>query len=160
MKRDSEIKIIVDTNLWISFLIGRKLSCLLELLSHCDVEIIVSKELLDEIYNVTSRPKLAKYFSSDSLKLLWAFMFNETKLCTIEKVPLRCRDLKDDYLLELALISNADYLITGDKDLLSMEKMGNCQIVTVMEFDAIAQSMGNPPVLHEDLEDYISIIIG
>lgn len=31
MKQKDEIRIIIDTNLWISFLIGRKLSCLLDL---------------------------------------------------------------------------------------------------------------------------------
>ena len=35
-----------------------------------------------------------------------------------EILPEKCRDRKDDYLLELAVISNADFLITGDKDLL------------------------------------------
>lgn len=31
---------------------------------------------------------------------------------------------KDDYLLELALVSDADFLITGDKDLLDIKKNG------------------------------------
>jgi hypothetical protein len=32
-----------------------------------------------------------------------------------------CRDLKDNYLLALARDSNANFLITGDKDLLEIK---------------------------------------
>lgn len=60
MKSDCEMRIIIDTNLWISFLIGKKLSCLLGLISNGNVELVVSKELLDEIESVASRPKFVK----------------------------------------------------------------------------------------------------
>lgn len=62
--------------------------------------------------------------------------------------------------LELALISEANYLITGDKDLLSIDEIGSCQIITVMEFDAILSSSGYYSFVHEDFEDYYSIVIG
>ena len=100
MKIDNEIKVIVDTNLWISFLIGRKLSCLLSLLSHPNFELVVSQELLDEIREVSSRPKLMKYFSQEQIALLLDFMSEETLSYQLENITLRCRDPKDDYLLE------------------------------------------------------------
>lgn len=87
-------------------------------------------------------------------------MTQETVLYHIDSIPARCRDPKDDYLLELALVSEADYLITGDKDLLTVEKIGSCQIVTAMEFDALASSIGYPSIMHEDFEDYYVIVIG
>ena len=42
-----------------------------------------------------------------------------------------CRDPKDDFLLSLALDSKAEYLITGDKDLLELEKVGTTKIITL-----------------------------
>lgn len=36
-------------------------------------------------------------------------MTQETLFYTINEIPARCRDSKDNYLLELALISEADY---------------------------------------------------
>lgn len=159
MNQDIEIKIIVDTNLWISFLIGRKLSCLLELLSYPNIQLVACQELIDEIQTVSSRPKFAKYYSKENLSLLWDFMNEEAQTYQIREIPSRCRDAKDDYLLELALIADADYLITGDKDLLEIGRIGSCQILTVMEFDALSASMGHATFLHEDMEEYLSIVI-
>ena len=113
LKSDCEMRIIIDTNLWISFLIGKKLSCLLELISNGNVELVVSKELLDEIESVASRPKFVKYFSKEHLDMLWDFLAQETLYYEIGNISSRYRDPKDDYLLELALVSRADYLITG-----------------------------------------------
>ena len=45
-----------------------------------------------------------------------------------------CRDKKDNFLLNLAKDSEADYLITGDKDLLILEKFENTKILTFSEF--------------------------
>lgn len=159
MKIKNEIKVIVDTNLWISFLIGRKLSCLLSLLSYPNFELVVSQELIDEIRKVSLRPKLLKYFSQDQIALLLDFMSEETQLYQLENIIPRCRDPKDDYLLELAIVSKADYLVTGDKDLLDLDKIGSCQIVSAMEFDSLAVSWGYPALMHEELEEYISIVI-
>lgn len=52
-------------------------------------------------------------------------------------IPSRCRDVKDDYLLELAIQSDADFLITGDNDLLVIAKIEHCRIVTIMEFELL-----------------------
>ncbi|HEV8160029.1 MAG TPA: putative toxin-antitoxin system toxin component, PIN family, partial [Pyrinomonadaceae bacterium] len=46
-----------------------------------------------------------------------------------------CRDPKDDKLLELALSGNADFLVTGDKDLLVLNPFrGGVKIITPREF--------------------------
>jgi putative PIN family toxin of toxin-antitoxin system len=48
-----------------------------------------------------------------------------------------CRDSKDNYLLSLAINSNADYLITGDNDLLILEGISNTKIIKYIDFDKI-----------------------
>ena len=45
-----------------------------------------------------------------------------------------CRDKKDNFLLSLAVDGKADYLITGDADLLELEKMGSTKIITLKKF--------------------------
>ena len=55
-------KIIIDTNLWISFLIGKELKQLKNLLLEETIQLVISKEILEEIIVVTQRPKLQKYF--------------------------------------------------------------------------------------------------
>ena len=51
-------------------------------------------------------------------------------------IPCRCRDPKDDYLLELAVQANAIYLVSGDDDLLSLGHIEGCRIMTVEQFEA------------------------
>ena len=50
-------------------------------------------------------------------------------------IPARCRDPKDDYLLELAIQSKAIYLVSGDSDLLELGTIGDCKIMTVAQFE-------------------------
>ena len=159
MKQENEIRIIIDTNLWISFLTGRKLSSLLDLLSYPEFQLVISTELIEEIHDVVSRPKLAKYYISENVNMLMKYMKDFSLTFELGNIPSRCRDPKDDYLLELALVSDADFLVTGDKDLLEVKKIGNCQIVTAMEFDIYSSSIGHSTVLHEALDDYYNIVI-
>ena len=56
MPRKYKQRVIVDTNCWISFLIGRRLSRLVDLLSDERIQLIICDELLAEIREVTSRP--------------------------------------------------------------------------------------------------------
>lgn len=70
MKQNNEIRIIIDTNLWISFLIGRKMSCLLDLLSYPEYQLVISSELIEEIRAVFSRPKFTKYYTLENLSSL------------------------------------------------------------------------------------------
>lgn len=52
----------------------------------------------------------------------------------IDKIVKLSRDPKDDFLLSLALSINADYLITGDEDLLILEQIGLTKIITMDDF--------------------------
>ena len=55
-------KIILDTNLWISFLISKKFNQIDKQIENKGIQLIFSKELLEEFIDVISRPKLKKYF--------------------------------------------------------------------------------------------------
>lgn len=44
-----------------------------------------------------------------------------------------CRDEKDNFLLALAIDSKADFLLTGDKDLLEIKKIGKTRIIAWIE---------------------------
>ena len=73
MPRKSKLRVIVDTNCWISFLIGRRLSKLVDLLSNERIQLIICDELLAEIQEVTTRPKFAKYFPAKDVESLIEF---------------------------------------------------------------------------------------
>ena len=52
-----------------------------------------------------------------------------------------CRDVKDNYLLALSKDADADYLITGDKDLLVLKQFENTLIVTLPQFLEIINAL-------------------
>ena len=56
-------RVIFDTNVWISFLIGKRLSSIKNLISNGQISIIITQQLLDEINDVTSRERIKKTFS-------------------------------------------------------------------------------------------------
>ena len=55
------------------------------------------------------------------------------------KIPAVSRDPKDDYLPTYALVAKADYLVTGDKDLLVLKQVGQVKILSPKDFVARLQ---------------------
>lgn len=130
----NKIRVIVDTNIWISSLIGRQLFSLRELLSYPSIELVMTERLMQEVLLVAQRPKFAKYFKSDDVIQLRDWMEQNMVNVPLGEIPARCRDPKDDYLLELAIRANAIYLVSGDSDLLDIGTIGGCRIMTVQQF--------------------------
>ena len=135
MPRKKITKVIIDTNLWISFLIGKKLASLKDFIVEEKVILIICEQLLTEIKEVTSRPKIKKYFPEAKVDELIDFLeLYAENYEIILKVEL-CRDLKDNFLLDLALKSNAQFIVTSDNDLLVLEKLKNTEIIGFKEFE-------------------------
>ncbi|MEH2119323.1 putative toxin-antitoxin system toxin component, PIN family [Nostoc sp.] len=134
MPENKTIKIIIDTNLWISFLIGKELKQLQNLLLEETIQIVVSEEILEEIILVTQRPKLQKYFPHNKVNELIQILRTISLFIKIISEVSLCRDAKDNYLLALAKDSDANFLLTGDKDLLYIAKFEKTEIVTYQEF--------------------------
>lgn len=131
----NKTRVIVDTNIWISSLIGRQLASLRELLSYPAIELVVTERLMKEVLLVAQRPKFAKYFNQEDVEQLHLWMEQNMINVPLGEIPSRCRDPKDDYLLELAVQAQAIYLVSGDSDLLDMGSVGNCRIMTVQQFE-------------------------
>lgn len=129
-----KIRVILDTNLWISYLIGGRLDELDKLFLRSDLVLLFSRELLGEFVSVASRPKFEKYFShTDLSRLLSRFARFGEMVDSILEIAI-CRDPKDNFLLALALAGKADYLVTGDRDLLEIHLIGDTVITSAGEF--------------------------
>lgn len=132
---DKPVKVILDTNIWVAFLIGKDVSFVLRnLLIDNSIAIVTTKILQTEVKEVTSRPKFARHFAPEASRKLLAFLQNRCMDYPLGDIPRRCRDPKDDYLLELARVAKADVLITGDKDLTDLRQFGQCRIMTLADF--------------------------
>ena len=113
----NKMRVIVDTNIWISSLIGRQLTSLRDLLSYPCIELIMTERLMQDV------------------EQLRHWMEQNMTNVPLGDIPSRCRDPKDDYLLELAVQANAIYLVSGDSDLLDIGTIGDCRIMTVQQFE-------------------------
>lgn len=128
------VKVIFDTNVWISFLIGKRLSKIRQYISDGSITIITTTQLLTEIKIVTSRDKLKKYFPKASVEELIELLEAIAENVEIKPLHAASRDPKDNFLLDLIDFSQADYLVTGDKDLLEHNPFKTARILTPAEF--------------------------
>lgn len=127
----SRKKIILDTNLWISFLISGDFSFLDSFVEKGVVKLIFSEELYGEFIEVSKRPKFKKHFSENDIKRLTQVINTHGVLVSVTTDIKKCRDPKDNFLLNLAIDSQADYLVTGDNDLLEIKSIGITKILTI-----------------------------
>lgn len=137
MQKKHEQKIIIDTNLWIHFLITKQYTFLDNLLENGKVRLVFSHELLTEFVEVVKRPKLKKYFSEDDLKQMLELIDHYADIISVTSDVKVCRDENDNFLLSLAVDSKANYLITGDNDLLVINQFENTRIITISEYKLI-----------------------
>jgi uncharacterized protein len=96
---------------------------------------LASKATITELIRVLAYPKF-KLTRSEQEDLLADYLpFCETVQMP-DPLPLvpQCRDLFDEPFLVLALVGQANYLITGDRDLLCLADTFSCSIVTVEQF--------------------------
>ena len=84
------------------------------------------------------RPKFRKYITAENLTVFRAYLeaFPTTPVASTVEL---CRDPKDNFLLSLALDGQADYLVSGDEDLLVLGSVGSTSIVTLA---ALTQQLG------------------
>lgn len=127
-------RVILDTNLWISFLISKKFNAIDSLIYSSKIVLIFSEESLEEFVTVARRPKISKYFPESAIDELLSLFHKYGKLIKVESNITQCRDLKDNFLSNLAIDSNADYLVTGDSDFLSLNRINNTKIITWNDF--------------------------
>ncbi len=130
------MRVVIDTNIWISFLIGKSLVGLSVSDAIIDnrVQILFSDELFAELLEVLQRPKFKKYFSSVAIEQLIVLLYEKVEWVEIVKHFSDCRDGKDNFLLDLAVSGQANYLITGDEDLLMLNPFHGVEIIGYQSF--------------------------
>lgn len=136
------MRVLVDTNVLISILLKPSEGGPVRALFHAFVAgrftLLLPEWLIDELTNsVQTKPRLAKRISITQLNRFTALLREAAEqIAEIETpIPVVSRDPDDDYVLAYALVGNADYLVTGDKDLLALEGLiAGLEIVTPAQF--------------------------
>ena len=132
---------VVDTNLFVSASILHRgvPHDLIAAWERNEFTLLISDDQRTEVGNTLVRPKFARYgVSSTQVRSLLNRIAKQAVLALpIAESPLPVRDLKDEPILASALGGDADYLVTGDDDLLVLDgdpRLGKLRIVTARAF--------------------------
>lgn len=126
-------KVIIDTNLWISFIISSRQEEFTLLVLENDIAVYTCQELIDEMREVLERDKIRKYLKLPVEEYI-SFHKSLTQKFTPKPSVSFGVDPKDSFLLNLSIETRADFLITGDKALLSMGTVESTQIISYTQF--------------------------
>ncbi|MCL4459326.1 MAG: putative toxin-antitoxin system toxin component, PIN family [Chloroflexi bacterium] len=141
-KKSGLVSAVVDTNLFVSGLIielGTPYE-LVEASRRGAFTLVVSESLYMEYRRVLLRPKFAEKYGI-TLEEVTDFLFlidtSARRVTPSRRLPITVRDKKDEGILAAALGGKADYLVTGDEDLLVLRddpRLGRLKIVTARDF--------------------------
>lgn len=126
---------VIDTSTLISA-IGWKKGKPRKILNLClnkEFTLLISGETMKELMGVLSRNKFN--FIEKELKEEFLILLRETsEMVKVITSINKCKDPKDNMFIELAIDGGADYIISSDEDLLSLDKVNNIKIITPSEF--------------------------
>jgi putative PIN family toxin of toxin-antitoxin system len=136
------LRAAVDTNLYFSGLILRRGSphLLIEAWRASRFILLISDDQFDEIDDVLHRPRTRQRYNLP-VQVIDEFLDRLRRQAdwvrALPSSPIALRDPEDEVILTSALAGNADALVTGDKDLLSVAgdpRLGRLRILTAAEF--------------------------
>lgn len=127
------LRIILDTNVLISAIIrSGKPRELFQMGIDGKYKILMSKETLDELSAVLQRPKF-KMTGEDIMRIVSALMETGENVRVTSNFKVISNDPDDDIIINTAHDGNADYLVSGDNDIQSLENFRGIKIVSVGE---------------------------
>ncbi|UXE62476.1 MAG: putative toxin-antitoxin system toxin component, PIN family [Woronichinia naegeliana WA131] len=83
-------------------------------------------------------------FSESAIQNLIALLNEKVELIETSFHFDDCRDKKDNFILDLAVSGNANYLVTGDNDLLILNPFEKVEIISYQHFQDIVLTIINP----------------
>ncbi|MFN8371596.1 MAG: putative toxin-antitoxin system toxin component, PIN family [Anaerolineae bacterium] len=97
-------------------------------------QLLHSQATLAELKTVLARPKFAKYVTVSEREDFFTALQREAVVVNVIDTVNDCRDPKDNKFLELALSGQADFIISGDDDLLVLHPFRGIDILTPRKF--------------------------
>lgn len=130
------IGVVLDTNVLVSALGfgGPPLDALLRSFED-DVRVLASEETLAELERVMEYERLP-FTAAERVQFL-TILRNEADVLQPDTSIDVVRDADDDAFLELAVAGDADYVVSGDSDLLDLEQYEGVDVVSPDEFVAL-----------------------
>ena len=115
-----DARCVIDTNVWLSFFLfgNPTIRVAVALLSTENFQVVASSKTLDEFRDVLKREKF--HLPAHIQKEAWYEVQGLSEIISVTTSITASRDPRDDKFLELSVDGKADFLVTGDKDLLDL----------------------------------------
>lgn len=136
--------VVIDTNVWVSAFISPSghSARILDLWLDQRFDVITALPLLEEISRVLQKPRLqSRYgYHSSEIKRYLTLIMEGSQIVVPQATLNLCRDPKDNHLLEAALESRADFLVSrdddlkGDEELIAQMKRHGVKVMTISGF--------------------------
>ncbi len=127
--------IVIDTNVLISAVLspnGTAKKAFVKAIAY--FQLIQSEATYEELVTRLQKKKFDKYISFEDRKQFLHWVRIDSNFLIVENQTTICSDPDDNKFLDLASKGQADYLITGDRDLLSLDVYQNTRIIQPASF--------------------------
>ena len=128
------MRVVLDTNVFISSFFGGKPRKVIDLWSNGDITFCFSREIIQEYVEVLERLGLHEDEGLSEIMSLFARGYNCLFTARTPDLEIVADDPDDDKFIECAVALKAECVITGDKALLAVEKYMNIEITTPAHF--------------------------
>jgi putative PIN family toxin of toxin-antitoxin system len=140
------MKAVLDTNVLVSAFLRSKGKPAQILAQGSKFELLLCEEMLDELLDVLNRPRIQRKQpcpQDQLLEYLRRLRVDSTLVTILEVENIVLHDPPDNIVLACAVEGGADYLVSGNKHLLDLEKHRRVKIVTPAQFLEILQTIEN-----------------
>mgnify|MGYP001562455824 CR=1 FL=1 len=132
------MRVAIDTNVFISTIIKpeNRVGMVVVRMRNGEYTLLYSQEMLEELTRVVTRDKIWKKYklTDDTFNAFLNSIVEHGERVQVFTVVDVCRDPDDNLLLSLALDGKADYIVSGDKDLLDLIQIQEIPIITPADF--------------------------
>ena len=125
---------MVDTNVFISSFFGGNPRKVIDLWKSGDITLCLSRPIVDEYIEVLRRLGLQDEKELEELLGLFAHGFHLVYTAKTPDLNVVGEDPDDDKFIECAVALKADFVISGDKNLIAIKDYMGIKIVTPREF--------------------------
>lgn len=134
------LRVVLDSNILISALVSKGVArtFIYKLISK-DIQIVISDYIVAEVNEILTRKK---FLDKQILYTLWDLIQKDITIVKIKSRIIKTilRDPKDHPILQTAIKSNAEFIITGDDDLLTLRSWRKIKIINMKDFEKYFKS--------------------
>lgn len=138
-KKNTTFRVVLDTGIRVRYVIKPNFRCIDAAMADLQLVPLYSQELRNKLFEVLQRPRFVKYITPNDLEAVFTIIDDFGKMIPVTSNRKLCRDPDDDFILNLALDSDADYIVSGDKDLLSMNLVENIPIIGIKKLKELLE---------------------